>query len=565
MSTNQPPPGGGPGQHPQQQPNPPYAPGQPPPPPGQPPLWSGPAPEQPASGGRRKGVAIGVVGVAVVALVVGAGIFAWAKLSGGGPQPAEAVPANAMAYVRLDLDPSASQKLDAMSLLHKWPEFEEATGIADDDVDLRELFVDEVISSDECDVEYADDIEPWIGDRLGFALVAGETPTPMLAVQVSDEDKAKEGARKLADCAGSLGMSTTVQGSASLTESGSSGSVDDSEESSGFGVAFSGEYMLVAPTQKAADDLAEDAADEPLAADEQFRDDMDAIGDPGIASAWFDGESFIEAAKQMGMPTEQLGAIEDQAVGTGAMALRAGDDYLELVSATSSEAGSTGAKADVGGLPESTLFAASVSDGKAMVEKTWAQFESSIGAMGPDLRYMLRDFEQETGLSLPDDLATLFGDQLLVSVDSEGLAPGAEPESIADFNAGVRLTSDPDEVGPVIDKLMALLDSQIGPVASDALFSEETDDGMVIATNEDYASTLVDGGGDLGDSDAYELAVPAGDDAVNVVYANLDEVVEIAPEGEDDTVAMLEPVEAFGLYTHVDDGHTFATARLTFD
>ena len=149
--------------------------------------WAAPGPQQPAPKGRRRGVLIGIGGVVVVALIIAGGIVAWSKLSGGGPQPAEAVPSDAMAYVRLDLDPSAAQKLDAMSLLHKWPEFEEATGISDDDVDLRKLFVDEVLSDDGCDVDFDDDIEPWIGDRLGFAVVEGaDSPTQMLAVQVSD-------------------------------------------------------------------------------------------------------------------------------------------------------------------------------------------------------------------------------------------------------------------------------------------------------------------------------------------------------------------------------------------
>ncbi|MDN5855094.1 MAG: DUF3352 domain-containing protein, partial [Actinomycetia bacterium] len=494
--------------------------------------------------------------------------------SGGGPQPAEAVPSDAMAYVRLDLDPSAEQKLNAMSLLDKFPAFEEATGISDDDVDLRKLFVDEVLSSDDCDVNYADDIEPWIGDRLGFALVAGEEPTPMLAVQVSDEGKAEDGAKKIADCAGGLGMSAAspveepTMDEAEIDETemdDASYSSDSSEEEPSLGVAFSGDYMIVAPTQDRSDDLAKDAESDSLAASKKFSDDMDALDGQGFASVWFDGEAFTDAAEQMGMAAEELGGIGEADIGSGALALRAGDDYLEVVSTSDSDMGGAGAKADVGGLPESTLFAASISEGGPMIEKAWGQFESSIGMMGPDLQYMLSDLEMSTGLTMPDDFATLLGEQFMVGVDSEGLGPDAEASSIADFNVGIRMTSDPAELGPVVDKLSTSLESAAGPGAADDLYSQETDDGMVIATNEDYGSKLTDGGGGLGDSEAYQKAVPAGDDAINVVYANFDEIAKIAPEDEQETVEMLDPIQALGLSTNVEGDRTFVTARLTFD
>ena len=521
-------------------------------------------PQPPERRGRRRGLAIGAIGVVVVGLVVGAGVFAWAKLSGGGPQPAEAVPSDAMAYVRLDLDPSAEQKLNAMSLLHKFPEFEEETGISDDDVDLRKLFVDEVLDSDDCDVSYADDIEPWIGDRLGFALVAGETPTPMLAVQVSDQDKAEEGAKKIAGCAGDLGM-PSPSNAADFAEGMDDLASSAEEEASSLGVAFSGDYMIVAPTQDSADDIAEDAEKDSLAASKKFSDDMDSLDGQGFASAWFDAEAFTDAMTEMGMPTDESGALADAGIGSGAMALRAGDDYLELVSTSDSKAGSAGAKADVGGLPSSTIFAASISEGGPALEKAWGQLESSMGMMGPDLQYMLTDIETWTGLSLPDDIVTLLGEQLMVGVDSEGLGPDAEPSSLADFNIGVRMTSDPGELGAVVDKLKASLDSAAGPGASDQLYSQETDDGMVVATNEDYASSLTDGGGDLGDSEAYTKAIPHGDDAVNVVYANFDELVSIAPDNHQDAVEQLDPIEAFGLSTKADGDRSFVTARLTFD
>ena len=56
------------------------------------------------------------------ALVVGGGTaFAVTTLSGGGAQPDEVLPGNAIAYVRMDIDPSAGQKIAAVRLLRKLP------------------------------------------------------------------------------------------------------------------------------------------------------------------------------------------------------------------------------------------------------------------------------------------------------------------------------------------------------------------------------------------------------------------------------------------------------------
>ncbi|UPK73339.1 DUF3352 domain-containing protein [Nocardioidaceae bacterium SCSIO 66511] len=589
MSTNQPPPNGGSQggqppygqQHPQSPQGPPPQYGQPqgrpagpaqyaaqppqgPPSGGQ---WVEQGPHEPAPKGRRKGILIGVGGIAVVALIAAGGVFAWSKLSGGGPQPAEAVPSDAMAYVRLDLDPSASQKLDAMSLLHKWPEFEESTGISDDDVDLRKLFVDEVLSSDGCDVDYADDIEPWIGDRLGFALVPGDdSPAPMLAVQVSDEDKAKAGAEKIADCAGGMNMAGPTMPSSYSDTAMDDVSYAEGDDASNLGVSFSGDYMVVAPSQDLADDFAKDAENDSLASSAAFSDDMDALGDEGIASMWFDADAFVDAAKELGMPAEDLEAFKANASGTAAAALRAGDNYLELVGASDADAGAAGAKADIGGLSDSTMVAASVSDGQALVDNFWGQLESGMAAdMAPQFQSIVSEIEQNTGLTLPDDLSTLFGEKFLLAVDSEGLSPEMESSSLADYNAGMRFTSDPAELTPVIDKLETQLGMLGGPEMSDALVKEETDDGMVVATNDDYAAQLTDGGGDLGDSDAFKTAVPAGDNAVNVVYVNLDEISELATDPDDEDVKMLEPMQAFGFATEKKDDRAVATMRLTFD
>src|SRR3954469_10609192 len=64
--------------------------------------------------GRRAGRTGIVVGSAVaVVAAVGVGAYGVVQLLSGGSSPATAVPSDALAYVSLDLDPSASQKIEA--------------------------------------------------------------------------------------------------------------------------------------------------------------------------------------------------------------------------------------------------------------------------------------------------------------------------------------------------------------------------------------------------------------------------------------------------------------------
>ena len=147
-------------------------------------------PEQPTK--RAPWGLVGAAGVLVLALVGGV-TYAVGALSGGGSQPADALPSGAFAAVTLDLDPSAGQKLDGFRFLRKFPALRDkvpATG------DLREVMFDAV--ADDAgwgSVDYDSEVAPWLGKRIGVALYApasgstdgGPQPTVAVALQVSDQ------------------------------------------------------------------------------------------------------------------------------------------------------------------------------------------------------------------------------------------------------------------------------------------------------------------------------------------------------------------------------------------
>ncbi len=528
----------------------------------QPPSPAGPDPDAGddggGGGGRRRLLVVGAAAAALV-LIVGGGVLAFQVLSGGGPQPADAIPDSAIAYARIDLDPSAEQKVNAVRLLRSVPEFEEQTGITSDTDDLRRrLFEEALADSEGCsEVDYDNDIAPWIGDRAGAAAMPGTDvaePKPLLVLQVTDEGAARDGIEALLECS--------------------------EEEDEPAGLAFVGEYALLAETQVAADDYAAAAEESPLSEDEAFGADMEALDGEGIASFWVDLDAVVaytqESEPETAAVLEALGYDE---VGSISAAIRAQSDALELVAATTGEAfavGSDEPAGDVQALPESTLMALGFTGGGDAVDKSWDQLLELEGSglmseFGPGtIEEFAAQIEAQTGLVVPDDIGTLLGDEFTLAVDSEGfeIVPGTEEPDLSTLNVGARLRTDADAAADLVSRVQALLSQSGIPFE---LAQQEVDGGLVIAANEGYSDALADGG-DLGDADVFESAVADSDDAVAVLFFDLDKLDELVDRvagelGEEvppEISDTLDVLRAFGVSGVVDGDYNRTTFRLVF-
>ncbi len=212
----------------------------------------------------RKGLLIGG-GVAVLALA-GGGVWAWTAFFSQGPQPAEALPDSTLAYVSIDLDPPGQQKVEAIKTLRKFPAFRDEIGLDTDDDVRKEIFgslQDEGLCED---VDYDDDVEPWLGDRAAFALVdqGKDRPAPVFVVQIKDQDEAEDGLEKLTACA-----------------TDAAGSEDDLG-----GYAFNGDWVVLAETEGIAQDVVDAAGDGSLSDDGDYAKWTEAAGDPGIVTMY---------------------------------------------------------------------------------------------------------------------------------------------------------------------------------------------------------------------------------------------------------------------------------------
>ncbi|MDQ2758300.1 MAG: DUF3352 domain-containing protein, partial [Actinomycetota bacterium] len=250
----------------------------------------------------RRGVVAGVAALAVL-LVGGTGaVAAYQKLAPQGAQPDTVIPASAVAFVRFDLDPSAGQKISATRFLSKLPKLAKEG----DAVDLRQTLWGYAVRAqpDLASLDYAKDVEPWLGDRAGLAILPGGTtgrPNVVVALETNDTGKAKAGIEKVATTGGA--------------------SLDELE------VTTKDDYALITPKGNGAGVLSE-LAKGSLASSGTYSQDLGDLGDTGIASAWVDGKGIAQLASTLGGTSAGAGSLDQ--VGRVAVALRFDADYVEL-------------------------------------------------------------------------------------------------------------------------------------------------------------------------------------------------------------------------------------------
>ncbi|AYY14378.1 DUF3352 domain-containing protein [Actinobacteria bacterium YIM 96077] len=534
------------------------------PPPPAPPLPSAGANEPPRR--RRRGFLIGALVAAIVLLVPGA-VFAWRALDGGGPQPHDVLPADTLGYVRLDLDPSASQKVEASRFLDTFPALDDVAEFNGDE-DLREVMVDKMAEDAGCEIDFGQDVEPWLGDRAGMGFLPprddGTDPDVVFVMQVNDEDTAASGLETLQECGGG--------------------------EPEPIPHTFVDGYLILAAEQDLADEYAESARDSSLADNDEFVDAMDRLGDPGIASMWFSGEALVEFADtsmmedQMdtsdefgndpmtgmdpGAPDmDQLREMVEQTYRSIAMTVRFDDEYAEIVTAATGdlykELPGGGVRADV---PEDTTMMFGFVNGNQYLQDNWEFLTESAG----EEMAMMENMVTAMGLSLPEDLGTMLGDNLLVAVDANNLDLDALTRfgDMESLRFGMRVDGDPDAVSDVWSTL-----EEMAAMSGDSLDDvplTTTDDGYVIASDDAYAGELTEGG-TLGETDSYNTAVKDADDAHAVMYLDAGVLTEeltsqLTAEGvEPEIIESIQAIQAFGYSAHLYDGYTEATFRIITD
>lgn len=503
-----------------------------------------PEPQEPtgSSGRGRGGLIVLLVSGAVVLLLAGGGFAAWRLLAGGGAQPADVLPADTLGVVSVDLDPSGGQKIEAIQTLRKFPAFREEVGLESDEDVVQALFEKLQEDEDVCpDLDYAEDVKPWLGQRFAVAALPGDDePTPVGVVQVTDPDAARDGIEALQACG-------------------------DTGEQAG-GLAFGDDYVVVAETDQIAEQALADGQEDPLSGDDAYQRWTDEAGGDGIVEMYAAAEAaelFGELAAQGGQDTEQLEEqLEDF---EGAAASLRFDDGVVL-SFAGSAAGTVGdapLDQELETLPDDTaaLLALGVS------EETRDRIREATAPGQPgatdDLLGQVEGALGSVGLSFPDDVLTLLGDSLSLSVGGE--APASEPTGPQDVPAGLRVQGDATEIQDILERVEQASGLSL---ESQGVVVESDDDTVAMSFQPAYAETLLEGEGSLLESEAFESVVPEGEKATGVLYLHLtDSWRELVTSTVDDPELAdnLAPLRAFGISGWVDGDVARGEARLSLN
>jgi hypothetical protein len=489
-----------------------------------------------------------VLGLGVV------GVGAWSALSffATGAQPSEALPGSTLGYLSIDLDPSGSQKIEAIRTLRKFPAFREQVGLQAGD-DVRRKIFDEIQQQAPCEgLDYADDIEPWLGDRAAVAAVetGGQQPAPVLVVQVTDEGRAEKGLGALASCANA---------------------------SDGAGWAIGNGWAVVAETDKIAERVVADAEAAPLSDDAEFQKWSDEVGDPGVVTMYAAPEAGAYLAQNLDTmgalagqgaaalaPTGPSDALKDFRGGAGTVRFK--DGALELEVAADAPATGTGAYAGDRGddvlatLPADTAAALGVGFSDGWFTKVAQQLASYSGG-DMSTEQFLSMLSEQSGLDLPADAETLAGESMAVGVGSD-----LDPEDLVNSSDGsdvpvaAKVKGDAQAIESVLDKARGALGGAPTPIDSDS-----RGDVVAIGPNAAYRRAVLEDGG-LGRSEAFRHVVPNASEASIVFFLNFDAgdnwLAKLA-SGDRQAADNLEPLQGLGIsaWQHGDAGH--ALVRLT--
>jgi hypothetical protein len=483
----------------------------------------------------------------------------WAATSffGTGAQPAEALPASTLGYVSVDLDPSGAQKIEAVRTLRKFPAFREKVGLNTDD-DVRRRIFEEIEKEAHCQgLDYAGDIEPWLGDRAAVAAVdtGAEQPSPVFVVQVKDADRADAGLSRLRSC----------------------GSGDGAKA----GWSIDGGWAVIAETDTIAKRVADDAAKASLSDDTDFQHWSGEVGDPGIVSMYAAPSAGAYLADNLGrleglgtgagqdadppLPSSGAGAGDAlKGFGGAAGTIRFNDGSLELELAADADATGKLAHAGTRGddvlatLPADTAAALGVGFSDGWFSTVVDQMSA---ASGGDTAALLAEVSRQTGLDLPGDAETLAGKSLAVGVgsgfDLETLTNSADG---SDVPVAAKVEGDAKGIESVLDKVRGRMGG--GPTPLD---SDSSGDMVAIGPDAAYRKAVLQDGG-LGASDAFTRVVPKAKDASAILFVNFDAgggwLAGMAG-GDRQVEDNLEPLQGLGISGWQDGSTSRALLRLT--
>lgn len=441
---------------------------------------------------QARGVALAIGVTAAAVLGVGAA-SAWALQQGGGPQPEEALPANVVLYAEIDLNPGAGQKINAYRLGRKFPDLK----LRGED-SIKDDLVRAILEEDEV-ADYERDFQPWVGDRLGVAMLneldAFGEPRFAFAIEYTDRDAAQEGlTRSMADGEG--------------------------------GFAFGAEdYVILSDSVAAAEQVVAAAELGTLADRAGYVAAQDKLGGDRVATFWVDfgglfglfpDEIADELLLQEGFAPKGA-IIVGASVKPDSIEIEGTEFGLDLGPFGGGLTTPTSDRTELlQAMPEDAFFALSIAGLDEAAEQLRSQLEEIAEVTGVrEIEDFLLDL-QAAGIRLPEDVQAILGKETaLVVTPNRDPRPGTDPVAV-----GLRSRDgDPERGLEAVAELFAYLEGGSPQDYDFEGFLEVFRSGLVLGSTPEILDQ-VKGGGSLGDSVRFRDAV-ADPTAPLVAYLDL--------------------------------------------
>jgi hypothetical protein len=241
--------------------------------------------------------------------------------------------------------------------------------------------------------------------------------------------------------------------------------------------------------------------------------------------------------------------------------LRFADGGIEIAFASSGAGSDKGATvADhVGSLPADTaaVLAAAVPDGNKLAGQLNGDGAAGMGmGMVPGMLMFPAGMGMfgeavfgSTGMDLPEDLATLLGSSISLSVGADAPTDLDKVNALEDVPAGVLVRGDSEKIQAVITKI----EKHTGQTLADVPATLKSSDGqVVIGTTPGYADDLL-AEGSLRDQELFQSVVPDLESASSVAFVRLDgqwrdafAATAAKDKGDAKTFANFDVIEAIG-------------------
>lgn len=408
--------------------------------------------------------------------------------SGSGGAPSRLVPENVAVYGTVTLDPKGDQERAVSEIAARFPGGDELGQQIEKG--LAEAFRED-------GVDYAKDVEPWLGDELVFFIsgIRQDDADGAAVIETSDEDATLEAFDKLG----------TGKASDKSYE-GTDYKVDEDEAA--YGVVDGRAVIGTEAGFKAAVDTA--AGDSSIEDSDRVTKSLDSLPEEPLASVYLDGRKLLGA---LGPEGALLGPLVSAVSEPYVVGVSAESDAVVVDSTLPAELIGLAAPVFFGSgtdavldLPADSFFAA----GQPEVGESISQLLTLFGAQAGGTEQIEEEVRKETGLDLNDDILSWMGD----------LGAFAAGTSLEELRAGAVIeTKDPDASRRALEVLTRIAGRGAGP-------------------DETVEPLTLPGGGDGFTLTAGELPQP-----LHVVQRGDRLAVAL---GDDSAEALLEPADTLG-------------------